>query len=125
MAVNTEIRKRLKFEISFRDLTLTLKGKGKHLLRGVNGKIMPGRITAVMGPSRAGKTTFHLLTCRKPCTLSLSLYVFFFFFFFHTLTLHIQYEFFFFFFLPHYSNTSAANIPKLVVRYCIILFYLT
>lgn len=58
MAVNTEVRKRPKIEISFRDLTLTLKGKGKHLLRCVTGKIMPGRITAVMGPSGAGKTTF-------------------------------------------------------------------
>ncbi|XP_071734574.1 ABC transporter G family member 24 [Rutidosis leptorrhynchoides] len=58
MAVNTEIRKRPKIEISFRELTLTLKGKGKHLLRCVTGKIMPGRITAVMGPSGAGKTTF-------------------------------------------------------------------
>ncbi|GJV31494.1 ABC transporter G family member 24 [Tanacetum coccineum] len=58
MAVNTEIRKRPKIEISFRDLTLTLKGKGQHLLRAVTGKIMPGRITAVMGPSGAGKTTF-------------------------------------------------------------------
>ncbi|XP_076895798.1 ABC transporter G family member 24-like [Bidens hawaiensis] len=58
MAVNTETRKRPKIEISFRDLTLTLKGKGKHLLRCVTGKIMPGRITAVMGPSGAGKTTF-------------------------------------------------------------------
>lgn len=58
MAVNTEVRKRPKIEIAFRDLTLTLKGKGKHLLRCVTGKIMPGRITAVMGPSGAGKTTF-------------------------------------------------------------------
>ncbi|KAJ9540124.1 hypothetical protein OSB04_026630 [Centaurea solstitialis] len=58
MAVNTEVRKSPKIEISFRDLTLTLKGKGKHLLRCVTGKIMPGRITAVMGPSGAGKTTF-------------------------------------------------------------------
>ncbi|KAJ0657660.1 putative ABC-type sulfate transporter [Helianthus annuus] len=58
MAVNTETRKRPKIEISFRDLTLTLKGKEKHLLRCVTGKIMPGRITAVMGPSGAGKTTF-------------------------------------------------------------------
>ncbi|CAI9273407.1 unnamed protein product [Lactuca saligna] len=58
MAVNTEVRKRPKIEIAFKDLTLTLKGKGKHLLRCVTGKIMPGRITAVMGPSGAGKTTF-------------------------------------------------------------------
>lgn len=49
---------RPKIEIAFKDLTLTLKGKNKHLLRCVTGKIMPGCITAVMGPSGAGKTTF-------------------------------------------------------------------
>ncbi|KAH7840599.1 hypothetical protein Vadar_019054 [Vaccinium darrowii] len=58
MANNREIRKRPIIEVSFRDLTLTLKGKNKHLLRCVTGKIEPGRITAVMGPSGAGKTTF-------------------------------------------------------------------
>ncbi|EOY18706.1 White, putative isoform 1 [Theobroma cacao] len=58
MATNPEIRKRPLIEVSFKDLTLTLKGKGKHLLRCVTGKIKPGRITAVMGPSGAGKTTF-------------------------------------------------------------------
>ncbi|XWS66190.1 hypothetical protein CRYUN_Cryun05aG0178700 [Craigia yunnanensis] len=58
MATNPEIRKRPLIEISFKDLTLTLKGKDKHLLRCVTGKIEPGRITAVMGPSGAGKTTF-------------------------------------------------------------------
>ncbi|OMP01108.1 ABC transporter-like protein [Corchorus olitorius] len=58
MATNPEIRKRPLIEVSFKDLTLTLKGKDKHLLRCVTGKIKPGRITAVMGPSGAGKTTF-------------------------------------------------------------------
>ncbi|GFZ14735.1 ABC transporter family protein [Actinidia rufa] len=58
MATNPEIRKRPIIEVSFRDLTITLKGKHKHLLRCVTGKIVPGRITAVMGPSGAGKTTF-------------------------------------------------------------------
>ncbi|XVF83159.1 hypothetical protein PTKIN_Ptkin16aG0111300 [Pterospermum kingtungense] len=57
-ATNPEIRKRPLIEVSFKDLTLTLKGKDKHLLRCVTGKIKPGRITAVMGPSGAGKTTF-------------------------------------------------------------------
>ncbi|GMP69123.1 hypothetical protein CsSME_00028508 [Camellia sinensis var. sinensis] len=55
---NSETRKRPVIEVFFRDLTLTLKGKNKHLLRCVTGKIMPGRITAVMGPSGAGKTSF-------------------------------------------------------------------
>ncbi|XP_027366945.1 ABC transporter G family member 28-like [Abrus precatorius] len=58
MATNTEKRKRPLIEISFKDLTLTLKAQNKHILRYVTGKIKPGRITAVMGPSGAGKTTF-------------------------------------------------------------------
>lgn len=57
MATNTNARKRPVIEIVFRDLTVTLKGKKKRLLRSMTGKIMPGRITAVMGPSGAGKTT--------------------------------------------------------------------
>ncbi|KAG2729847.1 hypothetical protein I3760_01G267900 [Carya illinoinensis] len=58
LATNAEIRKRPLLEISFKNLTLTLKAKNKHLLRCVTGEIKPGRITAVMGPSGAGKTTF-------------------------------------------------------------------
>ncbi|XP_039023413.1 ABC transporter G family member 24-like [Hibiscus syriacus] len=58
VAYDPEMRKRPLIEVSFKDLTLTLKGKDKHLLRYVTGKIRPGRITAVMGPSGAGKTTF-------------------------------------------------------------------
>ena len=58
MATNTEKKKRPLIEISFKDLTLTLKAQNKHILRCVTGKIKPGRITAVMGPSGAGKTTF-------------------------------------------------------------------
>ncbi|KAK6943844.1 ABC transporter family G domain [Dillenia turbinata] len=58
MATNDETRTRPPLEISFKDLTLTLKGTNKHLLRCVSGKISPGRVSAVMGPSGAGKTTF-------------------------------------------------------------------
>ncbi|KAF3795892.1 ABC transporter G family member 28, partial [Nymphaea thermarum] len=58
MATDSEIRTRPPIEIAFKDLTLTLKGKKKNLLRCVTGKIMPGHITALMGPSGAGKTTF-------------------------------------------------------------------
>ena len=58
MVNNPEIRKRPLIEIYFKDVTLTLKVKNKHLLRCVTGKIKPGRITAIMGRSRAGKTTF-------------------------------------------------------------------
>ncbi|MED6184984.1 ABC transporter G member 28 [Stylosanthes scabra] len=58
MANEIEIRKRPTIEVAFKDLTLTLKGKNKHLLRSVTGKLYPGRVSAVMGPSGAGKTTF-------------------------------------------------------------------
>ncbi|KAJ6414744.1 hypothetical protein OIU84_003706 [Salix udensis] len=58
MANDTEIRKRPTIEVAFKDLTLTLTTKHKHLLRCVTGKLSPGRVSAVMGPSGAGKTTF-------------------------------------------------------------------
>ena len=58
MATHGEVRNRPVIEVAFKNLTLTLKGKNKHLLRCVTGKIMPGRVSAVMGPSGAGKTTF-------------------------------------------------------------------
>lgn len=58
MATGGEVRRRPPIEVAFKDLTLTLKGKNKHILRSVSGKIMPGRVSAVMGPSGAGKTTF-------------------------------------------------------------------
>lgn len=58
MANDIEIRKRPMIEVAFKDLTITLRGKNKHLMRCVTGKLMPGRVSAVMGPSGAGKTTF-------------------------------------------------------------------
>ncbi|KAL2548866.1 putative white-brown complex-like protein 30 [Forsythia ovata] len=57
MAMRNETRRRPRIEIAFRDLTVTLKQKKKHLLRNVTGEIKPGCITALMGPSGAGKTT--------------------------------------------------------------------
>ncbi|KAL3834153.1 hypothetical protein ACJIZ3_008889 [Penstemon smallii] len=72
MAVNKETRKRPLIEIAFRDVTVTLKGKHKNFLRSVTGKIRPGRITAIMGPSGAGKTTFLSALAGKAvgCTVS-------------------------------------------------------
>ncbi|KAM7522384.1 hypothetical protein LguiA_012286 [Lonicera macranthoides] len=72
MAADVEIRSRPTIEVAFKDLTLTLKGKNKHLLRCVTGKIMPGRVSAVMGPSGAGKTTFLSALAGKAtgCTAS-------------------------------------------------------
>lgn len=72
MASDIEIRKRPTIEVAFKDLTLTLKGKNKHLMRCVTGKISPGRVSAVMGPSGAGKTTFLSALAGKVtgCTMS-------------------------------------------------------
>ncbi|KAI3472066.1 hypothetical protein Pfo_028754 [Paulownia fortunei] len=58
MATDTDMKTRPTIEVAFKDLTITLKNKNKHLMRRVTGKILPGRISAVMGPSGAGKTTF-------------------------------------------------------------------
>jgi ABC-type multidrug transport system fused ATPase/permease subunit len=49
---------RLRIEICFHDLSLYLKSNGKKILCNVTGKLSAGRVTAVMGPSGAGKTTF-------------------------------------------------------------------
>ncbi|XP_074286785.1 ABC transporter G family member 24-like isoform X2 [Silene latifolia] len=66
------IKKRPLIEIAFKDLTLTLKGKKRRLLKNLTGKIMPARIAAVMGPSGAGKTTFLTALAGKAtgCTKS-------------------------------------------------------
>ena len=67
MANDIDIRKRLTIEVAFKDLTITLKAKNKHLMRCVTGKLSPGRVSAVMGPSGAGKTTFlSALTGKAP-----------------------------------------------------------
>ncbi|XP_058212810.1 putative white-brown complex homolog protein 30 [Rhododendron vialii] len=77
MATDDEIRTRLPIEIAFKDLTLTLKGKKKHLMRSITGKFMPGRVSAVMGPSGAGKTTFLSALAGKVagCTMSGSILI--------------------------------------------------
>lgn len=58
MATDIKRRNRPVIEVAFKNLTLTLKRSKKQLLKSVTGKLMPGRLTAVMGPSGAGKTTF-------------------------------------------------------------------
>ncbi|KAF9594759.1 hypothetical protein IFM89_034742 [Coptis chinensis] len=77
MATDIEIRTRPVIEVAFKDLTITLKGKHIHLMRCVTGKIMPGRVSAVMGPSGAGKTTFLSALAGKVtgCTMSGLVYV--------------------------------------------------
>eukprot|EP00762_Andalucia_godoyi_P001573 ANDGO_00205.mRNA.1 ABC transporter G family member 24 len=46
-----------KMDIEFQDLGLTLR-TGKTILENVSGVLRAGRVTAIMGPSGAGKTTF-------------------------------------------------------------------
>jgi ABC-type multidrug transport system ATPase subunit len=45
-------------DFEFKELGLELKENKKKVLAGVTGQILHGRVTAVMGPSGAGKTTF-------------------------------------------------------------------
>ncbi|KAJ3199805.1 hypothetical protein HDU67_002545, partial [Dinochytrium kinnereticum] len=47
----------LRMNFSFKDLSLRLPS-GVTVLKGVTGEIRAGRMTAIMGPSGAGKTTF-------------------------------------------------------------------
>lgn len=77
MATDDEVSSRFPIEVSFNDLTLTLKGKNKHLMRCVTGKLMPGRVSAVMGPSGAGKTTFLSALAGKAtgCTMTGSIHI--------------------------------------------------
>lgn len=77
MATDEDIKTRPTLEIAFKDLTITLKKKHKHLMRSVTGKMMPGRISAVMGPSGAGKTTFLTAVLGKitGCTITGSILI--------------------------------------------------
>lgn len=45
------------FDLGFYDLHLSLDGSSKKLLSGATGAFNAGRVTAIMGPSGAGKTT--------------------------------------------------------------------
>ena len=49
--------------IDFQDLRFSIKGK--EILKGVTGHIHAGKMTAIMGPSGAGKTTFLNVLCGK------------------------------------------------------------
>lgn len=71
------VQTRPKIEVSFKDISLALKGNGKKILRNVTGKLMPGRVTAVMGPSGAGKTTFLNALAGKAtgCVVTGSLFI--------------------------------------------------
>ncbi|KAL2239416.1 UNVERIFIED_CONTAM: ABC transporter G family member 28 [Sesamum indicum] len=77
MATDLEFVSRRPIEVFFQDLTLTLRGKNKHLLRCVTGKLFPGHVSAVMGPSGAGKTTFLSALTGKAtgCTITGSILI--------------------------------------------------
>jgi len=44
-------------DLTFIRLGLVLRSNGAKVLNGVTGRCRPGRVTAIMGPSGAGKTT--------------------------------------------------------------------
>mmetsp|Transcript_106188 Transcript_106188/g.307302 ORF Transcript_106188/g.307302 Transcript_106188/m.307302 type:complete len:1356 (-) Transcript_106188:519-4586(-) len=48
----------MRVDFEFEELGLKLKGSGFPVLKGVTGALPAGAVTAVMGPSGAGKTTF-------------------------------------------------------------------
>ncbi|KAJ3308985.1 hypothetical protein HDU76_003758, partial [Blyttiomyces sp. JEL0837] len=50
-------KENLRMNLEFKELKLSLGG-GRTILEGVSGEIKAGRMTAIIGPSGAGKTTF-------------------------------------------------------------------
>ncbi|KAJ3124578.1 hypothetical protein HK098_000974 [Nowakowskiella sp. JEL0407] len=52
------------FDIEFKDLGYTLPN-GVQIMKGVSGRLSPGRLCAIMGPSGSGKTTFVSLLTGK------------------------------------------------------------
>jgi ABC-type multidrug transport system fused ATPase/permease subunit len=60
----------IRLDLDFRNMTLTLPApQNKTILSDVSGRIRPGRVTAIMGPSGAGKTTFlNVLVGKLPRT---------------------------------------------------------
>ena len=51
---------RPQLEVSFTNLSLRLKGTGKKVLAGVTGQLRAAHLTAIMGPSGAGKLLLSL-----------------------------------------------------------------
>jgi hypothetical protein len=52
-------------ELTFKCLGITLRSNGVKVLNGVSGLCRPGRVTAIMGPSGAGKTTLMNALCGR------------------------------------------------------------
>jgi len=51
--------------LTFKSLGITLRSNGMKVLNGVSGSCRPGRVTAIMGPSGAGKTTLMNALCGR------------------------------------------------------------
>lgn len=49
--------RRVQLEVSFEGLSLRLRSCGKSVLQSVSGTLRAARVTAIMGPSGAGKTS--------------------------------------------------------------------
>lgn len=50
-------QRRFRLHVRFINLSMKLKSCGKRVLQNVTGEFHPGKMTAIMGPSGAGKTT--------------------------------------------------------------------
>lgn len=65
-AVLLHLPRNKKIDIEFENITYTVRNgrkAKKHVLKGVSGKFKPGELTAIMGPSGAGKTSLlNILT---------------------------------------------------------------
>ena len=53
-----EVKTDSRINIEVQNLGLVLNVNGREVLKGVNGTLQSGSVTALMGPSGAGKTTF-------------------------------------------------------------------
>lgn len=58
MANRLQLKENQNISFAFQDMSLKLPNGGPTILKGVTGTIPSGQLTAIMGPSGAGKTTF-------------------------------------------------------------------
>ncbi|KAJ3158449.1 hypothetical protein HDU86_002918 [Geranomyces michiganensis] len=67
----------LALHFRYENLGLEIKARGmtKTVLKDVSGEIVPGRMTAIMGPSGAGKTTFMSVLMGKVARTTGSLFI--------------------------------------------------
>ena len=60
--------RKFRMDLAFKDLSLKLNGSDRMVLNGVTGQLHAGHLSAVMGPSGAGKTTFLSTLAGKVCS---------------------------------------------------------